>query len=82
MSLIICVNNLEHAIYLVDIIETWDLLVDALIKTIKYLNSPHDGHVGPHISFCILSKTLRDSTATLLLEGLVISFPNEHAEHA
>jgi len=35
--------------------------VDTLINTMKYLNDPHGGCIGPQISPCIRSKNEIDS---------------------
>jgi hypothetical protein len=42
--------NLAKAWFLVDNKHTWGHLVDALISTMKYLNGPVDGCIGPQIS--------------------------------
>ena len=55
----------------VDNRQTWDHLVDASIKTIKYLNGPEGGWIGPHMSPWILSRNLGDSLSTFIDEGLV-----------
>ena len=46
---IICASNIANAELQVDNKHTCDHLVDASIKTIKYLNGPHDGCMSLHI---------------------------------
>jgi hypothetical protein len=66
-----CVNN-RH---------TCDHRVDVLINTMKYLNDPHDGCIGPHISPYILSRNFSGSVCILRGEGLKINFHVAHAVH-
>ena len=49
-NLIICANSLANATFLVANKHTCDQRVDASINTIKYLNGPHGGVIGPHMS--------------------------------
>ena len=67
----------SQRLHFIDKCEIRDHLVDALIKTTKYPNGPHNGCIGSHISLCIFSKNLGDSPSTLLSEGLVTRFPIE-----
>ena len=55
--------------------------MDALINTMKYLNDPHGGCIGPQISPCIHSKNEIDSFLIFSGDGLIINFPCEHAVH-
>ena len=75
-NLIIWAWSLVNATFLVESKQACDHLVDALIKTIKYLNGPHDGCIGPQISSLILSKKDGDSKTIFFFfekDGLVIS---------
>ena len=78
---IIYVSNLANAKLRVDNKHTCDNLVDASIKTIKYLNSLHDGCMSPHISPWIRSKNAKVSYPTLVGDGLIINLPWEQATH-
>jgi len=61
--------------------EICDHLVDASIKTMKYLNNPHDGCIGPQISPCIRSKNEIDLFLLFLVMALLSIFFCEHAVH-
>ena len=69
--------SLVNATFLIESKQACDHLVDASIKTIKYLNGSHDGFIGPQISLWILSK--KDGDSTTIFEGncLVINLPWE-----
>lgn len=58
--------------------ETCDHLVDALIKTMKYLNDSHGRCIDPQISHYICSKNEMDSFPFFLGDGLIMSFLWEH----
>ncbi|KAF8113068.1 hypothetical protein N665_0057s0020 [Sinapis alba] len=75
LSFIICAMNFAKAVFRVVKRHTFDHLLDASINTMKYLNGPHGGWIGPHISPCILSKNIGDSLPTFAGDGRVISFP-------
>ena len=53
--------------------QTCDHLVDASINTIKHLNGPDGGCIGPQISPWILSKKDGDLIAISKGDGLIIS---------
>ena len=72
-------RSLENATFLVKSRQTYDHLVDASIKTIKYLNDLEGGCIGPHISHWILSKKDGDSKAIIDGDGFTINFPWEQA---
>ena len=55
--------------------------MDASIKTMKYLNDPHDGCIGPQMSPYIRSKNEIDSFLSFSDDGLIINFPCKHAVH-
>jgi hypothetical protein len=50
-------------------------------STVKYMNGPQIGCVGPHISPCILSRNFSGSVCILRDECLKINFPVAHAVH-
>jgi len=54
--LINCANNLANGRLQVHKKQIRDQVVDASIKTMKYLNGPHDRFIGPQMSPCICSK--------------------------
>ena len=62
-----------------DIKHICDHLLDASIKTMKYLNGV-GGVMGLHMSPWIHSKNVGDLTPTLV-DGLIINFPWEQATH-
>ena len=78
-NLINWASNLANARLRVDNKDTCDHLVDASIKTIKYLNGPHGGCMGPQISPCIRSRKLIDSKLILAGDGRIINLPSEQA---
>jgi hypothetical protein len=49
--------------------------------TMKYLNGPLGGWIGPHMSPCMLSRKARDSCPTFAGDGCTINFPWQHAVH-
>jgi hypothetical protein len=62
----------------VDSKHMWDHLIDVSTRTMKYLNGPDNGCMGPHMSPWIHSRNLSGSTWILSDEGLKISFPITH----
>jgi len=58
-----------------------DHLVDASIKTVKYLNGPHDVCIKPQISPYIRSKNEINSFLILLVMVLLLTFICECALH-
>jgi hypothetical protein len=58
-----------------------DHRVDASISTMKYLNDPLIGFIGPHMSPCILSRNFSGSICILRGEGLKINFLVAHVVH-
>ena len=55
--------------------------MDASINTMKYLDDPHGGCMGPQISLCIHSKNEIDSFLIFSGDGLIFNFPCKHAVH-
>ena len=55
--------------------QTCDHLIDTSINTIKYLNGPDGGCIGPQISPWILSNKDGDSIAIFKGDGMIISLP-------
>ena len=80
-NLIIWVSILANAVFLVESRQTCDHLVDASINSIKYLNGPQGGCIGPQIYPWILSKKDGDSIPIFDGDGLIINFPWEQALH-
>jgi hypothetical protein len=76
-----CVINLAKAWLRVDSKHTWDHLVDASIKTMKYLKRPHNGWMRSQISHWIRSRNLNGSAWILSGEGCKIRFPIAHEVH-
>ncbi|PRQ43120.1 hypothetical protein RchiOBHm_Chr3g0465021 [Rosa chinensis] len=74
-------RSLAKAAFLVDNSVTCDHLVDASTKTMKYLNGPHGGWIGPHISPCIRCRKRLESFSVFAYDGLIFNFPNEQAWH-
>jgi hypothetical protein len=70
--------NLGKAWFHVNNRHTCDHRVDASINTMKYLNSPHNGCIGPQISPWILSSNFSGSVCILRGEGLKINFLVAH----
>ena len=58
-----------------------DHLLGASIKTIKYLNGPLGGLIGPHISPWIHFENADDSVSTLAGDGLIINLSWGQASH-
>ena len=77
-SFMICASKRAKATLRVDNRQTWDHLQDTSTKTIKYLNSPLAGCIGPQISPWIFCKKVRDSRSTLVMDGRVMRFPCDH----
>jgi hypothetical protein len=73
--------NLAKAWIHVDRKHKCDHLVDASIKTIKYLNGSDNGFIGPQISPWIHLTNLSGSTLILIGDGLKINFPVAQAMH-
>jgi hypothetical protein len=80
-SLMTCAIILAKSWFHVDNRHTCDHLVDASINTMKYLNGPLIGCIGPHMSPCILSRNFSSSVCILRGEGLKINFPVAQAVH-
>jgi hypothetical protein len=76
-----CVINLAKAWFRVDRRHTCDHLVDASMKTIKYMNGSDNGFIGPQISPRIHSRNLSGSTLILIGDGLKINFPVAQVVH-
>jgi hypothetical protein len=57
-----CIINLAKAWLRFDSRHTCDHRMDASIKTMKYMNNPDNGCIGPQISPLILSRNLSGST--------------------
>jgi hypothetical protein len=76
-----CVINLAKVWLHVESKYTWAHLVDASIKTMKYLKGPHNGCIGPQISPWIRSRNLNGSAWILSGEGRKISFHIAYEEH-
>src|SRR5512141_755553 len=74
-SLMIWAISFGKAWFLVDNRSTWLHLVEASISTMKYLNGPDRGWIGPHMSPCILARKTGDSSLIFRRDGLVINFP-------
>ena len=55
--------------------DMWDQHVDVSINTMKYLNGPDNGWIGPQISPWILSRNFSGSTWILKYDGLKSNFP-------
>jgi hypothetical protein len=51
------------------------------INTIKYLNGPYNGCIGPQISHWVLSENFSGSVCILICECIKINFPVTHAVH-
>ena len=56
---------------------TCDYLVDALTKTIKYINGLRIGCIDIPISPCICFNYARDSFCIFIGDGRIINFPWE-----
>jgi hypothetical protein len=54
-------------------------LVDASINTMKYLNEPDKGWIGPQMSPSILCRNTGELSLIFTRDGLVIGFPFAHA---
>jgi hypothetical protein len=74
-----CTIILAKAWFRVDKRHACDYRVDALINTMKYLNVPLLGCIGPHMSPFILSRNFSGSVCILRGEGLKINFLVAHA---
>jgi hypothetical protein len=80
-GLMTCAIILPKAWFSVDNRHTCDHRVDALINTIKYLNDPLIGCIGPHMSPCILSRNFSGLVCILRCDCLKINFLAAHAVH-
>jgi hypothetical protein len=80
-NLTTCVIILAKAWFYVDNRHTCVHLVDASINTIKYLNGPLIGCIGPHMSPYILLRNFSGSICIMRGEGLKINFPVAQAVH-
>jgi hypothetical protein len=76
-----CVINFAKACFHVDKRRTWDHLVDASIRAMKYLNGPDKGWMGPQMSPWIRSRNFNGSACILRCDGLKINFPFAHDVH-
>ena len=68
-------RSLANAVLRVDKKQTSDHLVDASTNTIKYLNGPHVGWIGPKMSPWILWRNLGGVVNNLCMGGLRIQLP-------
>jgi hypothetical protein len=80
-SLMTCAIILAKLWFCVDNRHTCDHLVDVPINTMKYLNGPLIGYIGPHMSPCILSRNFSGSVYILRGEGIKINFPVAQTVH-
>jgi hypothetical protein len=76
-----CATVLENAWFRVDNRHTCGHQLDASINTMKYLNVPHNGCIGPQMSPCILSRNFSGSVYILRGECLKTNFPVAHVVH-
>jgi hypothetical protein len=76
-----CAIILAKAWFRVDNRHMCDHRVDASISTMKHLNGPLVGCIGPHMSPGILLRNFNGSVCILRGEGLKINFPVAHAVH-
>jgi hypothetical protein len=76
-----CAISLAKAWFCVDNKHICDHLVDASISTMKYLNDPLIGCIGPHMSPYILLRNFSCSVCILRGDGLKINFPVAQAVH-
>jgi len=67
-------NNFENVWLQVDSKQIYDHLVDALIKTMKYLNDQHGRCIGPQISPCIRYENEIDSFLIFVVMVLISKF--------
>jgi len=61
--------------------QTCDYLVDASIKTMKYLNDPHDGCIRPQNHIVLIPKDDIDSFLKFSSDSLIINFPCKRVLH-
>jgi hypothetical protein len=80
-NLMTCAIILAKAWFFVDKRHICNHLVDVPINTMKYLNGPLIGYIGPHMSPCILSRNFSGSVYILRGEGIKINFPVAQAVH-
>lgn len=80
-NLIIWASNLANTMLRVDNKHTCDRIVDASIKTIKYLDGSRGGWINPQISLWSRSINLRDLIQTFVGDGLITNFSWEQAAH-
>jgi hypothetical protein len=76
-----CAINFAKAWFHVDKRHTWDHLVDASIRTMKYLNGPNKVWMGPQMPPWMLSRNFSGSARILRCDGLKINFPVAHEVH-
>jgi hypothetical protein len=76
-----CAIILANAWFPVDNRHICDHLVDTSINTMKYLNGPLIGCIGPHMSPYILSRNFSGSVRILRGNGLKINFPVAQVVH-
>jgi len=74
-------NNFANTWLQVDNKQICDHLVDVSIKTMKYINDPHGGCIGPQISPCIHSENEIDSFLLFLVMVLISIFLCERIVH-
>jgi hypothetical protein len=72
---------LANAWFRVNNRHTCDHRVDASINTMKYLNGPLIGCIGPYMSPCIILSNFSGSVYILRGEGLKINFLIAHVVH-
>jgi hypothetical protein len=58
-----------------------DHRVDVSVNTMKYMNNPLDGCIGPRMSPCIFSMNFSGYVYILIGEGLMINFSVTHVVH-
>jgi hypothetical protein len=72
---------LANAWFRVDNRHACDHRVDVSINTMKYMNGPLIGCMGPHMSPCILLRNFSGYVYILRGEGLKINFSIAHVMH-
>lgn len=77
----ICEINFAKSWFRFDSRHTCDHFEEASMSTMKYLNGPDRGCIGPHMSPYIRARNIGISSFTLHMDGLVINFPVAHAWH-
>ena len=81
LILIIYEISFTKAWFLVDNKHTCDHSEEASMSTIKYINDPYRGCIGPQKSPWIRSRNAGTSSFAFRAKGLVINFPVAHAGH-